>query len=118
MGGYVYMLASRKGGTIYIGVTADLSRRVFDHKQRINKKAFTSQYGAVRLVWYEEYDDITDAIQREKSLKRWRGNGRSTLSSRSIRSGTISIGALDGERSAIPCRIADSRNGSSGQARG
>ena len=72
MGGYIYMPASKKGGTIYIGVTADLSQRVFDHKQRINKKAFTSQYGAVRLVWYEEYDDITDAIQREKSLKRWR----------------------------------------------
>ncbi|WP_223475042.1 GIY-YIG nuclease family protein [Oricola indica] len=72
MGGYVYMLASKKGGTIYIGVTADLSQRVCDHKQRINKKDFASQYGAFRLVWYEEYDDITDAIQREKSLKRWR----------------------------------------------
>ena len=72
MGGNVYMLASKKGGTIYIGVTADLLQRVYDNKQRINKKAFTSQYGAVRLVWYEEYDDITDAIQREKSLKRWR----------------------------------------------
>jgi putative endonuclease len=72
MGGYVYMLASKRGGTIYIGVTSDLSQRVFDHKQRINKKSFTSTYGAVRLVWYEEHDDITDAIQREKSLKRWR----------------------------------------------
>ena len=72
MDGYVYMLASRKGGTIYIGVTADLSQRVFDRKQRINAKAFTSQYGVVRLVWYEEYDDITDAIQRAKSIKRWR----------------------------------------------
>jgi predicted GIY-YIG superfamily endonuclease len=46
MGGYVYMLASKKGGTIYIGVTADLSQRVYDHKQRINKKSFTAQYGA------------------------------------------------------------------------
>ena len=65
------MMASKRLGTIYIGVTADLSQRVYDHKERINKKAFTSQYGAVRLVWYENYDDITDAIQREKSLKRW-----------------------------------------------
>jgi putative endonuclease len=72
MGGYVYMLASKKGGTIYIGVTADLSQRIYDHKQRLEKKSFTAQYGAVRLVWYEEHDDITDAIQREKSLKRWR----------------------------------------------
>ena len=72
MGGYVYMLASRKRGTIYIGVTADLSQRIYDHKQRLEKKSFTAQYGAVRLVWYEQHDDITDAIQREKSLKRWR----------------------------------------------
>jgi len=72
MGGYVYMLASKKGGTIYAGVTSDLSQRVFDHMQRLKKKSFTSQYGAARLVWYEEHDDIADAIQREKSLKRWR----------------------------------------------
>ena len=58
MGGYVYMLASKKGGTIYIGVTADLSQRVYDHKQRINTKSFTARYGAVRLVWYELYSGI------------------------------------------------------------
>ncbi|WP_223477529.1 hypothetical protein [Oricola indica] len=55
MGGYVYILASKKGGTIDISVTADLSQRVFDHKDRINKKSFTSTYGAVRLAWYELY---------------------------------------------------------------
>ncbi len=64
------MMASKKGGTIYIGVTSDLSQRVYDHKQR--EKGFTAKYGVTRLVWYEEHDDITDAIQREKSLKRWR----------------------------------------------
>ena len=69
MGGYVYILASKKRGTIYIGVTADLSARLCDHQKR--EKGFTAQYGVVRLVWYEEYDDIRDAIQREKSLKRW-----------------------------------------------
>ncbi|MEM1375891.1 MAG: GIY-YIG nuclease family protein [Pseudomonadota bacterium] len=69
MGGYVYMTASKKRGTIYIGVTADLSQRVYDHQQR--EKGFTAKYGVVRLVWYEEHDDIRDAIQREKSLKRW-----------------------------------------------
>jgi putative endonuclease len=70
MGGYVYMLASKKGGTIYIGVTSDLSRRVHEHRQR--DTGFTAKYGAIRLVWYEDHDDIRDAIQREKSLKRWR----------------------------------------------
>ena len=70
MGAYVYMLASKKGGTLYIGVTNDLSRRVYEHQQR--EKGFTAKYGAIRLVWYEEHDDITAAIQREKSLKRWR----------------------------------------------
>jgi putative endonuclease len=71
MGGYVYMMASQKRGTIYIGVTADLSQRVWDHKNKINKRGFTSKYGVLRLVWYEVHDDIRDAIQREKSLKRW-----------------------------------------------
>jgi len=70
MGGYVYMLASKKGGTIYLGVTSDLSRRVHEHQQR--EAGFTARYGAIRLVWYEDHDDIRDAIQREKSLKRWR----------------------------------------------
>ncbi|KPB01720.1 GIY-YIG nuclease family protein [Ahrensia marina] len=71
MSGYVYMTASKKGGTIYIGVTADLSQRIYDHKQ-MDTKSFTAKYGVTRLVWYEEHDDIRDAIQREKSLKRWR----------------------------------------------
>ena len=70
MGAYVYMLASKKGGTLYIGVTNDLSRRVHEHSQR--EKGFTAKYGAIRLVWYEAHDDIASAIQREKSLKRWR----------------------------------------------
>lgn len=70
MGGYVYMLASKKGGTIYIGVAGDLSRRVHEHRKR--HTGFTARYGAIRLVWYEDHDDIRDAIQREKSLKRWR----------------------------------------------
>ena len=70
MGAYVYMLASKRGGTLYIGVTNDLSRRVHEHSQR--HKGFTAKYGAIRLVWYEEHEDIASAIQREKLLKRWR----------------------------------------------
>ncbi|MEC5293560.1 GIY-YIG nuclease family protein [Aurantimonas sp. C2-6-R+9] len=70
MSGHVYIMASKKGGTLYIGVTADLSRRVFEHKSG-QLRGFTKAYGVTRLVWYEEHDDIRDAIQREKSLKRW-----------------------------------------------
>lgn len=71
MTGFVYMLASQKRGTIYIGVTNDLGRRVPEHRAGRGSR-FTARYGAVRLVWYEEHFDIRDAIQREKSLKRWR----------------------------------------------
>ncbi|WP_375588425.1 GIY-YIG nuclease family protein [Hoeflea alexandrii] len=70
MTGYVYMLASRKGGTIYIGVTNDLGRRIPEHVAGTGAR-FTRRYGVRRLVWYEEHFDIGDAIQREKSLKRW-----------------------------------------------
>ena len=70
MTGYVYMTASAKRGTIYIGVTNDLGRRIPEHKSGTGSR-FTSRYGVQRLVWYEEHFDIRDAIQREKSLKRW-----------------------------------------------
>jgi putative endonuclease len=70
MTGYVYMTASQKRGTIYIGVTNDLGRRMPEHKAGTGSR-FTARYGVQRLVWYEEHFDIRDAIQREKSLKRW-----------------------------------------------
>ncbi|MDZ5696809.1 GIY-YIG nuclease family protein [Chelativorans sp. M5D2P16] len=70
MTGYVYMVASQKRGTIYIGVTNDLGRRVVEHKDGKGSR-FASRYGVTRLVWYEEHFDMRDAIQREKSLKRW-----------------------------------------------
>jgi len=71
MTGYVYMTASQKLGTIYIGVTNSLARRIPEHKDG-KGSGFTARYGVRRLVWYEEYFDIRDAIQREKSLKRWK----------------------------------------------
>jgi putative endonuclease len=68
--GYVYMLASKKGGTVYTGVTNDLSRRVYEHK--IGKASvFTRRYAVNRLVWYQEYPILPLAIQRETSMKRW-----------------------------------------------
>jgi putative endonuclease len=67
---YVYILASRIGGTLYIGVTNDLVRRVFEHKSKF-VRGFTKKYDVSRLVYFEQYDDIQIAIQREKQLKKW-----------------------------------------------
>ncbi|GLS20857.1 nuclease [Labrys miyagiensis] len=64
------MLASRKHGTLYLGVTSDLTKRVWQHKNK-HYKGFTSKYNVIRLVWYEEYDEIGMAIYREKQLKKW-----------------------------------------------
>src|ERR1044072_8552521 len=66
---YVYILASRIGGTLYIGVTNDLVRRIFEHKSKF-VRGFTKKYDVVKLVCYEQYDDIEIAIQREKRLKK------------------------------------------------
>ena len=67
---YVYILASRIGSTLYIGVTNDLVRRVGQHKLKI-AESFTKRYGVGRLVYFEAFDQIEQAIQREKRLKKW-----------------------------------------------
>jgi len=67
---FVYMLASRRHGTLYIGVTNDLVRRVHEHRSHA-VPGFTRRYDVQRLVWFELHDEIQAAIQREKSLKRW-----------------------------------------------
>ena len=69
--GYVYILASRRNGTLYIGVTSALKQRVWRHRQGTGS-GFTARYGVTRLVYYEGYDDIQTAIEREKQLKAWR----------------------------------------------
>jgi predicted GIY-YIG superfamily endonuclease len=61
-------MASERNGTLYVGVTADLSRRVFEHREGV-QDGFTKRYGCKRLVWYERYDLIVDAILREKQIK-------------------------------------------------
>jgi len=71
MQGYVYILASGKHGTLYIGVTSDLVGRVWEHRTGV-LPGFTKRYKVHRLVWYEEYGVIADAIAREKQLKKWR----------------------------------------------
>lgn len=68
--GYVYILASGKYGTLYIGVTSDLMRRLYQHREEITK-GFTSEYGVKMLVWFDTFDRVSDAIAREKQLKKW-----------------------------------------------
>jgi putative endonuclease len=68
--GYVYMLASKKGGTLYVGVTSDLAKRVLEHETG-KGSAFTDKYGVKRLVWFEEHGLIATAITREKTIKNW-----------------------------------------------
>jgi putative endonuclease len=67
---YVYILASRIGGTLYIGVTNDLVRRIGEHKLKI-AESFTKKHEVTRLVYFEIFDQIEFAIQREKRLKKW-----------------------------------------------
>ncbi len=70
MKGYVYILASSRNGTLYVGVTRDLSRRWFEHQEELTP-GFTSRYGVKTLVWFEEHDLLTAAIQREKNIKKY-----------------------------------------------
>ena len=67
---YVYILASRIGGTLYIGVTNDLIRRVAEHRLK-SVKGFTKKYDVDKLVYFECFEDIEAAIHREKRLKKW-----------------------------------------------
>jgi putative endonuclease len=64
----VYMMASKRDGTIYTGVTSNLSQRAYQHRQSL-VPGFTSLYGCTRLVWYEYYERMADAIAREKQIK-------------------------------------------------
>jgi putative endonuclease len=68
---YVYLLASKRHGTLYLGVTNNFVRRGYEHKLKA-ADGFTRRYGVDRLVWFEIYDNINTAITREKELKKWR----------------------------------------------
>ena len=83
-GFYVYVLASRKLGTLYVGYTSDLVRRIHEHREDA-VPGFTKTYGVKRLVHYEEYDDPRVAQQRERSLKRWPRDWKTNLIERDNR---------------------------------
>jgi putative endonuclease len=69
-GGFVYIMANRRNGTLYVGVTSDLPRRAYQHREGL-LDGFTKQYALKLLVYYEQFDDIRAAIQREKAIKHW-----------------------------------------------
>jgi putative endonuclease len=67
---YVYILASKRNGTVYAGVTSDLVKRVWEHKNKL-VEGFTEKYGVDKLVFYEVHTDVENAIRREKQIKKW-----------------------------------------------
>ncbi len=71
MHSYIYIMSNKTNGTIYIGVTSDIIKRVYEHKNKL-VDGFTKQYNLHDLVYYEVYDDINEAIKREKQLKSWK----------------------------------------------
>ncbi len=75
---YVYILTSQRNGTIYIGMTNDLKRRVYEHKTGI-KKGFTQKYGVSMLVYFEEFQQVEQAIEREHNMKKWKRNWKLKL---------------------------------------
>ena len=68
---FVYILASQRNGTLYVGVTNNLVRRIHEHREKLIE-GFTSQYEVTRLVWFDQTESIEEAIAHEKRLKRWR----------------------------------------------
>jgi putative endonuclease len=68
---FVYLLCSRPNGTLYVGVTADLPKRIWEHKNKV-VAGFTAKYGVDKLVWYEACEDWEAAFRREKQIKEWK----------------------------------------------
>ena len=71
MGYYVYILTNKNCNVLYTGVTGNLIRRVWEHKNHADKDSFTSKYNVTRLVYFEETNDVRAAIEREKQIKSW-----------------------------------------------
>jgi putative endonuclease len=75
---YVYLLASKPYGTLYVGTTSDLARRVWEHKNKV-VSGFTRRYGVDRLVWFEAHQSADEALRREKQLKEWKRDWKINL---------------------------------------
>ena len=76
--GYIYIITNKKNGTLYIGVTSNLAKRIYAHKQKL-VDSFSKRYGLSILVYFESFETIVDAIKREKQLKQWQRQWKITL---------------------------------------
>jgi putative endonuclease len=76
--GYVYIVCNRRYGTLYVGVTSDLAKRIWQHKEHV-VAGFATKYGTGRLVWYECHESVEEAITREKQIKEWRRDWKINL---------------------------------------
>ena len=76
--GYLYILASRRNGTLYVGVTSDLVKRIGEHRQKL-VEGFTKKYEVINLVYYEAFEEITAAIVRERQIKEWKRKWKTDL---------------------------------------
>ena len=76
---YVYILTNQTGTVVYIGITKDLIRRVYEHKHKLDPGSFTARYDVHKLVYYEETTDVRAAIEREKQLKGWNRKRKNKL---------------------------------------
>jgi putative endonuclease len=76
--GYLYILASRRNGTLYVGVTSALIKRIEEHRQKL-ADGFTKKYDITSLVYFETFEDIRDAIVREKQIKEWKRKWKTDL---------------------------------------
>lgn len=86
----VYMLASRRNGTLYVGVTSNLVKRIWEHKNDV-AEGFTKRYGVHTLVWYEHHETMLSAITREKAIKEWKRRWKLELIEKQILNGMICI---------------------------
>ncbi|HOH38202.1 MAG TPA: GIY-YIG nuclease family protein [Spirochaetota bacterium] len=75
---YIYMIANRNNNVLYIGVTNNLKRRVFEHREKL-VEGFSSKYNCCKLVWYEQTNNIESAIQKEKQMKKWKREYKSNI---------------------------------------
>ncbi len=81
-GGYVYIVTNKSHSTLYIGVTNDLCRRIGEHKNHLIKNSFTDKYNLENCIYFEEFASITDAIIREKEIKKWNRQKKNDLINR------------------------------------
>ena len=76
---YIYIISNKHLTTLYVGVTADLEKRIYEHQNKLNLKSFSSKYNLDTLLYWESFEDIINAIEREKQLKNWRRDWKINL---------------------------------------